>query len=187
MSAELHRALADESARVEEDSLHSARGHFEAARGWRRVHYYIGAPAAVLAAVAGASVVADQPVVAAFAAIVVTALTALQTFLNPSEHSRQHHSAGTQFNSVRHRARMFRTIDLESSAPVTELQACLTDIAERRDQLNASSPPIPRRAYERGRRSILSGEASYAIDVESAAKPLPTPPNESGDASQPGE
>ena len=184
MNAELRRALADESARVEEDSLHSARGHFEAARGWRRVHYYIGTPAAVLAAVAGASVVADQPVVAVFAAIVVAALTALQTFLNPSEHSRQHHSAGTQFNSVRHRARMFRTIDLESGAPMTELQVRLTDVAERRDQLNASSPPIPRRAYERGRRSILSGEASYAVDAEASANSLPSPPSESSDASQ---
>ena len=59
MTLDLRDSLATEAGRIEEDCLYSARGHFEAAASWRRVHYGIGIPATVLAAVAGGSAVAE--------------------------------------------------------------------------------------------------------------------------------
>ena len=53
--------LSAEAHRIEEDTEHSAKGHFNAAERWGRFHLAIGLPAAVLAAIAGGSVFSDLP------------------------------------------------------------------------------------------------------------------------------
>lgn len=160
----MHRALATEARRVEEDCLYSARSHFEAASRWSRLHYTIGVPTTVLAAVAGGSAVADHLSAAAIIGLLVTALSALAVFLNPSDRSHQHHSAGTRFNEVRNRARVFREIDLQTGRELGQLVQELKDLGATRDELNNTSPQIPRWAFRRARESIGRGEATYRVD-----------------------
>ncbi len=57
-------AYTRESQRIEEDALYSAKGHFEAARTWSRIHLWIGLPTAILAAVSGVSAFKDETVIA---------------------------------------------------------------------------------------------------------------------------
>lgn len=161
---DLRSSIEREAARVEEDALYSARGHFEASRGWTLAHYSIGVPTAVLAAIASALALSDQTTFAGIVAIAVAALSALSTFLNPSKNAQQHQAAGAAFNEVRNRARLLREIDLRASKDEDGLADSVKSLAARRDELNKASPGIPRWAFKRGRKGIQRGEASYAAD-----------------------
>jgi hypothetical protein len=161
----LQETLASEASRIEEDALYSARGHFEAARGWSRLHYWLGIPTVVFASVAGASAVAENTTTAAALGILVAVLSALSTFLNPSDRSHQHHVAGTRFNEIRSKARVFREIEMKTpgSDPAV-LVDTVKMLGGQRDEVNKASPQIPRWAFGRARKSIDGGEAAYSVD-----------------------
>lgn len=159
-------AMSVESHRLEEDCLFSARGHFEAARTWSRLHYTLGIPAAVLAAVAGGSAFSGWPFLAGFLAMLVSSLAAIITFLNPQPRANQHHAAGAKYNSLRQRVRVFRTVDLQSAPIPSDVRKRLSELVHEREGLSLSSPQIPRPAFERARRGIEQGEANYAIDAD---------------------
>ncbi len=158
-------ALVREAARIEEDALHSAKGHFEAARRWGAVHHAFGVPVALLAAVAGASAFKDWTEAAVALSAVVAGLTAVSTFLDPSSKAATHHQAGARFNSLRSRARFFQQIDLDAQAAGESNIEKLRELANLRDSLNESSPQIPRWAFVRARKGIAAGEASYVVDA----------------------
>ena len=162
----IQAALEREAQRVEEDALYSAKGHFEAARRWNQVHFWIGLPAAVMSAGAGVSALSDEGLLAGVLALFVAALTATATFLNPSNRSTMHHQAGTQFNGVRNRARFFREIELGLGRTDADLALSLRELTKERDDLNVSSPQIPRWAFEKARRAIEAGEATYLVDSD---------------------
>lgn len=164
MSSLLINEMQIEASRIEEDSLYSAKGHFEAARFWGNSHLSLGIPTALFAAIASGTAFKEDVVIAGTLALFAAVLSAISTFLNPSERSQLHHQAGAKFNSLRNRARIFREIDLQSGAEQSELLALLKKMAEERDLLNMSSPQIPRFAFKRARRAIESKEAVYEID-----------------------
>ncbi len=144
--------------------MYSARAHFEAAGRWNRAHLRIGVPMTLLAAVAGGSAIANNTLVAAIVGVVVTALSALSVFLNPTDKAAQHHAAGTRFNEVRNLARVYREIELIAQDQQNTLVDRLKSLGTQRDELNKASPQIPRWAFKLARRSIEAGEASYAVD-----------------------
>lgn len=157
-------AIVDESKRVEEDALYSAKGHFEAARVWGGVHLSVGIPTAVLAAFASVSAFSDHAELAGAVAMLVAALSAVSTFLNPSQRTNAHHRAGNQFNSIRSRARILREINIHTM-PLAELADSVKVLAAERDKCNQDSPIIPRFAFRRARKGIEAGEAAYAVDT----------------------
>jgi len=159
--------LIKEARRVEEDSLYSAKGHFVAANFWTNFHLWIGVPTAILAAIAGASALShfdDHNVLAGILAIIVTALTAVTTFLNPNEKAASHRNAGNKYNSLRNRARIFGEIDSCGEDSDQEITKQLKELAKQRDELNQDSPQIPRWAYKKARKGIEEGEADYRIN-----------------------
>lgn len=166
---QLLKALRDEACRIQEDSLYSSRGHFQAAMIWGRIHLWIGLPIALLAAVGAGAALKQAPVLAAIIGAVVAALTAGATFLNPSGKSQTHHTAGVHFNSLRNQARIFHDLGLIGPEVPAELRQTLDQLAARRDDLNEASPQVPPWAFRKARRSIEAGEASYAIDSGKAA------------------
>jgi len=171
MDNEPTTAIIKEAERITEDALYSAKGHFEAARDWERWHYWIGIPAAILAAASGVSALKDSPILAAILAFLVAVLTALTTFLNPRERANQQQAAGNAYKSLQNDARIFA--EVECAAPAsTSLRETLSALNSRRNELNEKSPLIPRSAFERGRKGILAGEATYVADrkTESAAQ-----------------
>lgn len=152
----------EEAQRIEEDSLYSARGHFEAARAWSHLHLWIGIPTTITAAIAGISALNSYPVLSGVLSLFVAAFSALNTFLNPNARANLHSKAGNSFNSLRNDARIFRNIDCQSSE--NSIPEKLHSLNERRNTLNIESPQIPRFAYLRGRKRIQDGESSYKID-----------------------
>jgi hypothetical protein len=156
--------LVKEAGRVKEDAEHSAKGHFEAARVWGNCNKWIGVTATVLAAVAGASALAEYGVASAGIAVVVAILTGLLTFLKPSECASRHLKAGNAYNGVRNDARIFANIECHETALGGDLKEQLADLNSRRNVLNTDSPQIPRWAYKKGKAGIDAGEAHYRVD-----------------------
>ena len=162
--SELISKLAEEALRVEEDTEHSFKGHYNAAARWARYHLWIGLPSALLAAVAGAAAFKAQPELAGALALVSTALTTVLTFLKPSERSEIHKTVAGQYQALRNQARIFREIVLRDSMTPDKLKARLFELANTCDELNQRSPAIPRCDYEQAKSDIDSGRARYRVD-----------------------
>ena len=158
--------IINEANRIEEDSLHSAKGHFCAAQCWVNVNLWLGGISAVLSAIAGASALSQfdhHNIVAGVLSIIVAGLTGILTFINPNERAAAHHKAGNKYNALRNDVRIF--YDLE----VTEIDDKkatddLKKLNDRRNKLNIDSVQIPKWAFRKGRKGIEDGEAKYQID-----------------------
>jgi len=153
--------------RIEEDSLYSSKSHFYTAQFWSNLHLWLGIPAAVLAAVAGASALSEfnnHSLVAGSLAIIVSALSAVNVFLNPNEKANSHHNAGNQYNTLRNSARIFSEIYLNMDKNSENILKKMEKMNDKRNILNEKSPQIPRWAFKKARRGIKEGEASYEVD-----------------------
>jgi SMODS and SLOG-associating 2TM effector domain family 4 len=162
--------LIKEARRIEEDCLYTAKAHFEAAQMWRNLHLWIGIPAGVLAAVAGASALSqfdNHNILAGVVSIIVVALTAISTFLNPNEKAQAHLSAGNRYNALKNQVRIFHEIDVHLDSSTAELAHRLKDLAKQHDELNQHSPPSPRWAFVQARQRIEEGEVRYQVDTVS--------------------
>jgi hypothetical protein len=157
-------ALRREAQRLEEDATYSSKGHFNAEDTWVGRNYWLGVPATVLGAVAGATLVKSQPELASALALFASLLTGLMTFLKPNERAAMHRAAAGQFLALRNDARLFREVELlqanELSAQIERLKV----LSAARNELNQKSPSIPRRAFVAARKGIEEGEAEHQVD-----------------------
>jgi len=158
--------LTAEARRIEEDAEHSAKGHYNAGNRWGRYHLYIGLPAALISAIAGAAAFKNCPELAGGLALLVTALTTVLTFLKPSEHAEMHKAAAGQYHALRNQTRIFREIELEDGLGPDTAKMRLLDLARTRDELNATSPGVPRGDYEKAKKDIDTGRSRYQVDEE---------------------
>lgn len=156
--------LADEASRIEEDTEHSFKGQYNAAARWARYHLWIGLPAALVAAVAGAAAFKGHPEWAGALALVSTALTTVLTFLKPSERAEVHKAVAGQYQALRNQARIFREIGLLDGMTAEEAKTRLFALSEARDELNQRAPAIARGDYEMAKRDIDGGRARYRTD-----------------------
>jgi hypothetical protein len=154
-----------EAARIQEDSLYVAKSHFNVSDRWLRVHFWLGIPAAILAALASASAFNEYGQLAGVLSILVTALTAVVTFLDPNAKATMHKAAGDRFLRLRNAARRFHDIEL-SGLSEHEAVAKIQELGQQKDDLNESSPLIPNWAFQKARKGIESGEAAYQVDQQ---------------------
>lgn len=151
----------------EDDCLFSEKGHFVAARGWRIVSYSAGGLIAALGAVIGAIEFTKWDVageVLGTLAVIIAAISALMTFLDPQGRAQAHHLRGNHHSALRGKLRRFAKIDCASGKPVSELVKLLNTLAEAKDSLNQEGLPVPTWAYRLAKRGIRHGEARYAVD-----------------------
>jgi len=163
---ELKQKLTAEALRIEEDTEHSAKGHYNAADRWSKYHLSIGLPSAVIAAVAGATAFNDMPAMAGSLAILSTALTTVLTFLKPSEHAENHKAVAGQYLALRNKARIFREIELQDCEDLSVAKKRLLELTNTRDELNQASPGIARKDYEKAKQDIDEGRSRYRVDQE---------------------
>lgn len=156
--------LTNEAKRVEEDTEHSFKGHYNAAERWAQYHLWIGLPSALSAAVAGAAAFKDEPEWAGVLALLSTALTTILTFLKPSERSEMHKTVAGQYQSLRNQARLFREVELLDGFSAEAAKKRLFELTDERDELNQTSPAIARSDYEKAKQDIDRGRARYRVD-----------------------
>jgi len=161
-------AVAKEAERIEEDALYSAKRHFNAAAYWNNLHLVLGLPTALIAGISGISALSGfnhHSLLAGALAILVAGLTALTTFLNPSQRATYHHDFGNRYNALRNKARILREIESLTTSPA-ELTKEIKALNRERDELNQKAPQTPRWAFTQARAGIEEGEAQYQADKQ---------------------
>jgi hypothetical protein len=156
-----------EAKRIEESSLYSSKGHFSAAAFWRRLHFLLGLPATVLAAIAAASAFSQFDgghTLGGWISICVAALSGLSTFLNPNDKAAFHFAAANNFDALQSKARIFWTVDCRGNDSDQVLTNRLKDLVSEKSELNSKSPQIPKFAYKVAKKGIAAGEADYKVD-----------------------
>lgn len=157
-------AIRDELERIEEDCIHSGKAQFNAGVRWSRYHLLLGVPAVILSALAGTAFFKDQPNIAGIMSTIVAILTALSTFLKPSERASSHKGSGDQYLTLRNDARVLRTIKLDTTCDDASAIASLDEITKRRNELNLASAQASRSDFEKARMGIDEGEAAHRVD-----------------------
>jgi hypothetical protein len=156
--------LSDEAKRIEEDATYSSKSHFNAAAIWTERNYQIGVPATITSIIAGAAIFQDCPTTAGLFSLASAVLTGLLTYLKPCEKSSQHKAFGDQYLSLRNDTRLFRTVELIADHKESFLTDSIKQLASRRNELNESSPEIPKDAFEKAKEGIEEGQANYEVD-----------------------
>ena len=164
MSQPITEKVIAELQRMEEDCTHSGKAHFNAADRWTRWNYAFGIPSVGLSAAAGAAFFQDYAVIAGAMSSAVTVLTALMTFLKPSEKAAGHKSSGDQYLSLRNDARVFREIELTQVSDDASAIAGMNGFTTRRNELNQASPAFSNRDFKKAKKGIDRGEALHSID-----------------------
>lgn len=162
MNAETKARMQEEARRIENDVHYSAKGHYEEANYWSRLHLLLGIPAAIMSAIAGVSALAQfdyHATVAGCLAIIVAALSAITTFLHPDSKATTHQSAGSKYTTLRNKVRAFSHLDVYVGQSEQELLEQLKSLAAQRDELNEASLPISDRAYKSARKKIVEKQA----------------------------
>lgn len=157
-------AIRAELERIEEDCIHSGKAQFNAGVRWSRYHLWLGIPSVILSAAAGAAFFQDYPEIAGAMSSIVAVLTALSTFLKPSERASSFKSSGDQYLTLRNDARVLRTIKLDAACDDAAAVANLDEITKRRNELNQASAQASRKDFEMARKGIDEGEAAHRVD-----------------------
>lgn len=163
MSDRLNK-LSAESIRIEEDSEQSAKRHFNAASRWSAYHFWLGLPSVVIATAAGAAAFKNFGLLAGGLAFASAALTAILTFLKPSERAKAHNSHGNQYLALRNQTRLYRELEIGDTTSEQVLKNRLSELAGKRDELNMSAPLTAERDYVKANQGILQGQANYKAD-----------------------
>lgn len=153
--------------RIEESAMLSAQAQFEQAKYWRGINLTLGVPAAVLAAIAGATALASTTgrIAAGIIALVAAGLSAITTTLNAAQRTEQAQAAGNLYLALQADARISREIDLPHQS-FDEARSALTELRVRQDEINQSSALPARFAYWRAKKNIESGGQRYQADSD---------------------
>lgn len=161
---ELIERIEAELQRIEEDCNYSGKAQFNAGDRWATYNYWLGIPAVILGALAGTALFQNEPLVGGVLATFAAVLTALQTFLKPSDRASSHKSSGDQYLALRNDARVFRQIKLHH---VCDRQAAIDGLDEftsRRREMNLAAPQFAKRDFTKARKGIEEGEAQHQVD-----------------------
>ncbi|UTP38176.1 SLATT domain-containing protein [Phenylobacterium sp. LH3H17] len=157
-------AIRKELKRLEEDCIFSSKAHFNASRRWSHYHYWLGVPAVVLSAAAGTAFFKDLPDLAGAMASTVAVLTALSTFLKPSDRSAAHKTSGDQYLTLRNDSRVFREIGMSMACDTQAALEQMDGFSKRRNELNQGAYQFSRGDFEKARKGIEQGEALHEVD-----------------------
>jgi hypothetical protein len=109
--AQSARALLD---RLAAEAVNGAAWHEHAANRWARIYFTLGLPAAILAAIAGATALASSTsrIVAGIIALVSAGLTAAATFLDSSNSQRRHRDLAAAWSMLDRDVALVATFEL---------------------------------------------------------------------------
>ena len=141
--------LIESAVLVRDGSFWESDFHVEAAELWGAIHYALGIPTVVLAAIASTSALADfdkSNVVAGVLALIVAVLSALVTFLNPQRNAELHRAAAASYKALAFSADSYGR---ELSLPEAEVVDALRALEEERTRLIRESPSYSRRMRRR--------------------------------------
>jgi hypothetical protein len=154
-----------EAKRIHESTECSSETQFEYAKRWRRVDRWLGALAALLAAVAGvgglSQVVSTEW--AGLIAIVSAGVGAVAASLGAPQTKEKASVSANAYRSLQQDTRIFLEIDLPTLNQ-EEARKILQQLVDRHQQLNSEADIPSQNVWERAKRSLASGSQSYKAD-----------------------
>jgi len=159
--------IVKEAKRISEDLLCSSKSHFSAAQLWGNWHYFTGIPLVVLSALAASPWLKGLDKADVWALSIPTAvlvLSAIVTFVRPSEHAAQHLKAGNQYDSLMNQVRIFWTVECSSGEADSVLVEKVKDFSGKKAALNGTSPKAGWIAFQLAKRGIAKGEGMHEVD-----------------------
>lgn len=160
------RPIAAEINRIHESALWSSQGQFEQMKLWRAMNIVLGTPAAVLAAIAGGTSLAEggSSSTSGVLALVSAGFGAALTALNPSRRVSTAQAAANAYLGIQTDARQLLTIRLVGLSRDDALEQLAT-LTARRDEVSSTADPPSTYAYWRSKRNIArSGGQDYEVD-----------------------
>lgn len=165
--------IGQEALRIHESAQYSAQSQFEQAKIWRGINLWLGAPAAVFAALGGSAILSSDSwsiwgipasVVGGVLALIAAALAAILTTVNASRRQTQSQSSGNAFLQLQTAARQFATIDI-TKLNYDDARDALNNLTNSRDELNKTADVPGRWAYHKAQKNIGGdGGQDYAVD-----------------------
>ena len=160
MSTAVTRAIKKRAKELKVDVVYSKKGHYNTAAGWSVVHYLLGIATAGTAGFVGVKNSSIKPSTVVVLSLTAAALGAIMTFLKPQEKATQHKLAGDDFDNLLQQICNFIEVELLQGND-DDHTTRLTELVDKKTELNKASLPIPRLAYTRTRKGLQDGEASY--------------------------
>lgn len=130
--------------------------HYEAAKEFDRMNYWLGIPVIVLSTFVGTSVFANigkevEPrvqILVGLVSVIAATLASLQTFLKYSERAEKHRVAASKYGALRR--------ELEEILAVAEeiTRETITPLRQRIDKLAEEAPHVPDKIWSR-RRNVI--------------------------------
>lgn len=161
--SELRIKLINELDRIEEDSLYSMKGHYNASARWQWWHSFLGIINVICSVVAGITAFSEIDILIKIATIIVAVTTGLTTFLECSQKVESYKTSGNSFLKIKNKARYLK--DIKSNLlDEKDFEVAVNEILEQKDELNSVSLAIPKFAYKKAQKEIEQGFADYKID-----------------------
>lgn len=159
-------AIQAEVARVHESAVFSAQGQFEAAKAWRALHWTLGVLTAGLSTLAAVLTFAtDAQVASGILAVVAAIAAAVLTSSRPDKLAERAVARGNDYTTLRNDARRVLHVQVANDE-VGVLREALDGLAGRASDLDHTSDPIPRFAYNRAKRNIeRDGGQQFEVDA----------------------
>jgi hypothetical protein len=169
--ARRRKAINDELQRLEESAMYSAQMQFELTKQWRGVNLSLGLPAAVLAAVSGATALVSTTgrIPAGILALASAGFGAILTTVNASHRMNQAAAAANAYLEIQTAARQVREVDLPDWS-LDDARNALAELTARRDEQNKTAEPPNNRAYKRAQANLDHGGQTYAVDTTPPAE-----------------
>ena len=159
-------AIQAEVARVHESAIFSAQGQFEAAKAWRTLHWTLGVLTAGLSTLAAVlTFVTDAQVASGILAVVAAIAAALLTSSRPDKLAERAVARGNDYTTLRNDARRVLHVQVPSDE-ISVVREALDGLAERASDLDHTSDPIPRFAYNKAKRNTdRDGGQQFEVDA----------------------
>lgn len=162
---EIVENIKKEIERIKEDSIYSAKGHFESAKYWRYWNYIL--MVASIASVCASLVFVFSDLgkfCSGFVAIVSGFITMLLVFLNPQEKYISHYNSGNRFLALRNKARIFLEVESKNMSIEQQVES-LKKLDSKRNKINKYSLPIASMGYKGAKKQIeIDKNIQYQVD-----------------------
>lgn len=159
-------AIQTEVARIHESAIFSAQGQFEAAKAWRALHWTLGVLTAALSTLAAVLTFAtDAQVMSGVLAVVAAIAAAVLTSSRPDKLAERAVARGNDYTALRNDARRLLHVKVPNDE-MGALREVLEGLAGRASDLDHTSDPIPRFAYNKAKRNIeRDGGQQFEVDA----------------------
>lgn len=143
--------------------------HYEAAKAFDRMNYWLGVPSIISSTIIGTSIFAtlDESIdatvklLAGLVSVLAATLTGLQTFLKFSERAEKHRAVAARYGALRREIEELRSLEGNITREL------ITPLRESIDRLAEESPNIPTRIWKHTLK-ILEGNSSSFFNTDKA-------------------